>query len=963
MKKHQSRAMAYAALPAAAIPVIASVDVLIAGGSCAAVAAAVRAVQTKARVFLAASRTYFGEDAAGTLRLCLEDGESAPGTPAEKVWGTEKYVRPAVVKKRLEEMLVTAGVEFLYSSIPTDIIVDKNGRAAGAVFANRAGRMAVIAKTVIDATENGMLARIADAEFRARTTPRIARWVTIAEKQMKGPGIESRVLNLPLTVYDKMGRAPIASKAQWFEYTIALPEHENSSSSRTAIEQIVRERTYHPTQLYASEIPFIVPDECIVGNGSSEHAAYRSSLDRLWILSGAVDMSFEDASKLMRPVSFMKTGTLIGAAAAAEASMITAPSADAVSVYHMPGKAAIRGTIREARYGLRNAIEQGTIEARGGLLPVLGAYDVVVVGGGTSGAPAGIAAARMGAKTLVIETLYGLGGVSTLGMIGSYWKGNRAGFTKAVPENPIETRMEWYRHELRSAGADIWFGVISFGALMEKNRITGIVVATSDGPALILAQTVIDATGNADIARAAGAPTMYVEDDFAFQESHFARREVGSSYTNGGRPSVADDDPHQLRSALTKRSETPFDWSPIFNTRERRRVVGEYVLDWLDQITERTFPDSICLGKSDYDSHGYQIHPFFLMRPARVKGGYDKQFTSYVPYRSIIPKGIDGMLVIGLGMSAHRDAIPIVRMQPDLHNLGFAAGTAAAMSVRNRKPLRSIDIRALQRHLVYIGNLPASVIDDADSFPMPKEKVISAVIDVLKDFLHLEILLAQPEDSLPLLRTAFASADGTDKVRYAEILALLGDACGLDCLIDACRHITDTSTAIGTRVTQVRSQSDPDDVERIIWALGFIRDERAAQAIISLADHIPPADFLKYRAFAVSLGRIGDTCAVESLTEFLSKYNDMLRKQEDTVGGTEDAAEIFEGKESSGMDTVPPPSPTLDDLRIRTLITAVALFRCGDRTLAADTLNRIGHGWSGPHAECAQQVLSATVHS
>ena len=44
---------------------------------------------------------------------------------------------------------------------------------------------------------------------------------------------------------------------------------------------------------------------------------------------------------------------------------------------------------------------------------------MVVVGGGTSGAPAGIAAAKSGAKTLVVEYLYELGGVGTVGLIGA----------------------------------------------------------------------------------------------------------------------------------------------------------------------------------------------------------------------------------------------------------------------------------------------------------------------------------------------------------------------------------------------------------------------------------------------------------------------------------------------------------------------------------------------------------------
>ncbi|MEK6796036.1 MAG: FAD-dependent oxidoreductase [Spirochaetota bacterium] len=962
MKKRSSRHHAHT--PAVhGLPVIASTDVAVIGGTSAAVAAAVSAAREGARVLLVASRTYFGEDIAGTLRLWLEDGESASNSPAEKIWGADRFVTPARVKKRLEDMLTEARVEFMYASLPTDIVIDENGALAGVVIANRAGRQAVIAKSIIDASDNGLIARLAGAPFHARafsrTHARTARWVIIAETARDGEGISHRALDLPLTVFDKMGRDPISSKARWHEYTITLSADDGSLRARASIEQMIRDRTYTPGQLYASETPFYLPAACIKSDASHAHSMCRPETDYLWVVSGALDAAPDAAEMLLRPCAFMGLGDSVGIAAAKEAASRGRIAHADVSVRSKQTRSSPRGTIRipdDARVASPERIAQ-----KDHSLPILGTYDVVVVGGGTSGAPAGIASARSGARTLVIENLYGLGGVSTLGMIGSYWKGNRVGFTNSVPQNPIEVRMEWYRSELRSAGADIWFGVISIGACMDGNRIRGVVVATPEGAGIVLADVVIDATGNADIAIAAGAKPLYLEDDFALQESHYARREVGSSYTNGGRPSVADHDIVQMKSALKKYSEKPFDISPLFNTRERRRIEGDYILDWLDQINERTFPDSICLGKSDYDSHGYQIHPFFLMRSARVKGDYDKQFTSFVPYRSILPKGIDGMLVVGLAMSAHRDAIPIVRMQPDLHNLGFAAGTAAAMAVQGKTSLRKIDIKALQRELVYVGNLPAQVLIDRDPYPFPKSVVAQAVKDVLQNFLHLEKILAASAAALPLVRTAFVSAHGADTVRYAEVLALLGDARGLDTLIaESERIIREKEFPNKNAVTWVRSQSDPDDYERLIYALGFIRDARAAKAIGALSEHIPPVDFLKYRAVAVSLGRIAHAAAADTLAKLLMENKKRLHDLESAAAAPEDRAEIFEGEESSGVKIVPPSEPSLDDIRIRVLITAVALYRCSDSDgAAAKALQDISKGWSGAHAALATQTLAS----
>ena len=67
--------------------------------------------------------------------------------------------------------------------------------------------------------------------------------------------------------------------------------------------------------------------------------------------------------------------------------------------------------------------------------------------------------------------------------------------------------MEWYRRELLKAGGKVWFGVLGCGALVENHQVKGIVVATPFGRGVIRSQIVIDSTGSADIAIAAGGLT------------------------------------------------------------------------------------------------------------------------------------------------------------------------------------------------------------------------------------------------------------------------------------------------------------------------------------------------------------------------------------------------------------------------------------------------------------------------
>jgi len=93
--------------------------------------------------------------------------------------------------------------------------------------------------------------------------------------------------------------------------------------------------------------------------------------------------------------------------------------------------------------------------------------------------------------------------------------------------------MEWYRQELLKAGADIWFGVIGCGAFVKDDQVLGAVVATPYGRGVVLAGAVIDATGNSDIAAAAGAECIYTDaSEFGMQGTGLPGRKLGGAYNN-----------------------------------------------------------------------------------------------------------------------------------------------------------------------------------------------------------------------------------------------------------------------------------------------------------------------------------------------------------------------------------------------------------------------------------------------
>jgi hypothetical protein len=852
--------------------------------------------------------------------------------------------RPLHIKRVLDEALIAAGVEFLYSCFPTDVVRDASGQVCGIVMANRAGRQAVLAKVVVDATERASVARLAEASFRPfpAGTYEVKR-VVIGGELLSGDGVRGRTIEPP---FERAGR-----RHQINEYTLRLPFAGGDYAARAVAEQKARDLTYHPDQQFSSDILFQVPPDPVRSevrvsgpwSGADAldlRACVPAGMPQLYILGGCADVPRDHAAKLLRPLALMRLGSRIGTAAAAAAKGRAAPSGARV-----PGRkkaSPVPGDVREILTGVRPIQELPTIPQEARSLPVLGRYDVVVIGGGTGGAPAGIGAARRGARTLVVEYLHGLGGVGTQGAISSYYWGNRVGFTAEVPGGTswaIEQKAEWWRTALREAGGHLWFGTMGCGAFVERNRVRGAVVATPQGRGVVLAHVVIDSTGNADIAAAAGVPCYDTDAvDVAVQGTGLPPRQLGRNYTNTDFTIVDETDMKDVWHVLVYAKQMAgdaFDMGKLLDTRERRRIIGDVTLTILDQVNGRTWRDTVVECWSDFDTHGYTTDPYFTLQHPPKRQGY----RTHVPYRALLPRDLDGILVTGLGISVHRDAVPLVRMQPDVQNQGYAAGVAAAMAAREKTTTRGIDIRTVQKHLVSIGNLPEGVLTEKDAGAVSLDRLRSAVEHVKDDFKGVAVILAQPEEALPLLRSAYAAATTEkDRLVYARILAVLGDAAGLETILAAIRAIPELDEGWRYRgMGQFGHNMSP--LDKLIYAAGRTGDRRALPPILEKVKLLEAnSEFSHFRAVALALERIGDPAAAAPLAELLSRPG---------IGGhatTTIEAALERAKKWPSWTATQPRSDAL-----RELMLGRALFRCGDKnglgrkTLEAYTKDLRGH--------------------
>lgn len=149
------------------------------------------------------------------------------------------------------------------------------------------------------------------------------------------------------------------------------------------------------------------------------------------------------------------------------------------------------------------------------------------------------------------------------------------------------------------------------------------------------------------------------------------------------------------------------DSANTIGVRETRRIRGEYLMTEEDILAGRHYDDVVGVDANQQNPRQQGGHP-----PDGKEGGPQdaearemvaKMFVYEIPYRCLVPREVDGLLVAGRCLSVDHHADVYTRNQGTAMATGVAAGVAAALAARADVPPRAVDVPAVQGELISLG--------------------------------------------------------------------------------------------------------------------------------------------------------------------------------------------------------------------------------------------------------------------
>ena len=357
--------------------------------------------------------------------------------------------------------------------------------------------------------------------------------------------------------------------------------------------------------------------------------------------------------------------------------------------------------------------------------------DVLVCGGGFAGISAALAAARQGKKVILLEKQFMLGGLGTSGLVTIYLPlcdgvGKQVSFGIAeellrvsismgaedrYPENWLDSddiskrtdkdkRFEvQYNPQLfailaeqllSKTGVTVLYGSYAVGVSKQEDKIDAVIIENKSGRQALAAKTVVDATGDCDIAYFAGAPTENFKQGNVLAAWYYSMGQKGYKLNMVGIADIPDDqknDKNTVKLLVSKRfsgldgkelSEmTQLSHSSTLNDIIRHRKTDNTVIP----TSIATIPQIRMSRKivGEYTLHDTEQHKFFADSIGLVSDWRKRGPVYEVPFSTLFSSKVKNLITAGRCTSVTDSMWDIMRVIPCCAVTGEAAGTAAAI--------------------------------------------------------------------------------------------------------------------------------------------------------------------------------------------------------------------------------------------------------------------------------------------
>jgi hypothetical protein len=369
--------------------------------------------------------------------------------------------------------------------------------------------------------------------------------------------------------------------------------------------------------------------------------------------------------------------------------------------------------------------------------------DVVVAGWGTGGSFAAFTAAADGATVAALDPVSLPGGIGTAGQIHGYYYGRQGGFQDMLEEttsgrsavlapkvrgfHPVG-KAEMLLVQMRGRNVLRFPGHTVFGVIKSNDTVEGVVSAAPDGYHVFPCKVVIDGTGDGDVAVAAGADFRLGRQGDGFPQPYsYTPTRVGDDGTlhshNFDAGWVDPTDTLDFSRAHFEgrsriRALGPFSeakhyctLAAVLGLRESRFIAAPVTLTFPDVMEGKHYPDTVCDAYANYDNHAmnYAEESEWARRHVVMFGLWALVCSGELPYRALLPDGIDGMLIACRALSVDHDLHQLLRMQRDLQKIGEICGTAAAIAAKQVCSPAQLGFAELRKRLKAKGVEPVAM--------------------------------------------------------------------------------------------------------------------------------------------------------------------------------------------------------------------------------------------------------------